>query len=89
MKKIKSSIPKFESYADEARFWDSHDMVDFLDEVKEVGVKYCPRVLKEETVVVRFQSGVKKRLEELAGSRGLGLSTMIRSWTMEKLRTLL
>ena len=32
-----SKIPKFRNEAEEARFWDTHDTTDYLDEPKDTG----------------------------------------------------
>jgi len=45
---MKTDIPKFKSYAQEAAFWDSHDVTDYLDEMKFVDIEFLPRKKKEE-----------------------------------------
>lgn len=79
-------IPKFKNYKDEAEFWDTHDITDFLPEMKKIKVEYKPRVFKEESIVVRVQPKLKKRLEVMAENQGLNLSTMLRMWFVERLR---
>ena len=87
MKKlIKSKIPDFKNYAEEAEFWDTHDFTDFLDEAKEIKVNFKAKEPKEETVIVRLQKPIKERLQERADEMGLSLSSMIRMWMIEKLK---
>lgn len=84
--KNKKVIPKFKNIKEEAEFWDKNDVTDFLSEMKRVKVKYSPKILKEENIVIRVQPKMKKRLEVLAENSGLTLSTMLRMWFMERLR---
>lgn len=85
--KNKKVIPKFKNIKEEADFWDKNDITDFLSEMKKVKVEYNPKILKEENIVIRVQSKMKKRLEILAENNGLTLSTMLRTWFMERLKT--
>ena len=85
MKKVKS-IPKFKTIAEEAKFWDSHDISDYLSEMKEVKVSYKPSTPKQETIVIRVSSNLKKRLEIIAREEDLALSSLIRAWLAEKLK---
>lgn len=84
--KNKKVIPKFKNIKEEADFWDKNDVTDFLSEMKKIKVEYNPKILKEENIVIRVQPKMKKRLEILAENNGLTLSTMLRTWFMERLR---
>lgn len=81
-----TKIPKFKTYAEEAEFWDTHDVTDYLDEMKFVDVEFLPRQKKEETVTIRIEPKLKNRLERLARSYGINLSSLARMWIIEKLR---
>lgn len=70
----------------EADFWDQNDVTDFLPKMKVVKVKYSPKITKEESIVLRVQPKMKKRLEVMAVNNGLTLSTMLRMWFVERLR---
>jgi len=84
--KNKNVIPKFKNIREEADFWDKNDITDFMTEMKEVKVKFSPKILKEESIVIRVQPRMKKRLEMIAENKGLTLSTMLRMWFVERLR---
>ena len=84
--KNKMVIPKFKNIKEEASFWDKNDITDFLPKMKEVKVKYSPKILKEENIVIRIQPEMKKRLEMVAENKGLTLSVMLRMWFVERLR---
>ena len=84
MPKRKSRIPNFKTYAEEANFWDTHDITDFEDETKEVDIVFELDKPRDETLILRLQKDFKKRLEYIARSKGLNVSTLARMWLMEK-----
>lgn len=77
--KASGKIPAFHSYEEEANFWDTHDFVDLelLDEYKP----------KRESIILRVQSAMKKKLEKVAKKKGVSVSVLSRTWLAEKLRT--
>lgn len=84
---IKHRIPKFKNSQEAAAWWDTHDVTDYLDELEPVEVEFNLEKPQEETVVFRLHAGVKQYLEQLAKSKGLNLSSLIRMWIMEKVQT--
>ena len=84
MKKKKSRIPEFNSYIEEANFWDNHSFMDFEDELKNVKVIVDLDEPKKETLILRLQTGFKKQLEQIAKRKGLNVSTLARMWLFEK-----
>lgn len=91
------TVPKFKSLEEEAFFWDNHDFTDFFDFSKgkwgrlefseNVEFVYGSGSRKDESVTIRFQSGLMKRLKEYSASKGLSVSSLIRMWSIEKLQT--
>ena len=79
-------IPEFKSRAEEAHFWDTHDITEYWGEMKDVEIEFLDDSKREETITVRVQPKLKERLEKLAKSYGLNLSTLARMWMIEKLR---
>lgn len=79
-------IPKFKTIAEEARFWDTHDVADYLGEMKKIKVVFDPLAVKEETLTIRVQPNLKKRLEKMARNYGVNLSTLLRIWFIDKAR---
>lgn len=84
MSKKKSRIPEFKTYKEEANFWDTHDITDFEDETKNVDIVFELDKPRDETLILRLQKNFKKRLEYIARSKGLNVSTLARMWLMEK-----
>lgn len=79
-------IPRFRSIAEEARFWDTHDVTDYLPQMKEAKVSFDPSAPKEEILTIRIQSELKKRLEKMAKAYGVNLSTLARIWFIDKVK---
>lgn len=88
MTKSISKIPKFNSKAEEAEFWDTHDVTDFLDELTPVKMKVTLGQPKEETLTVRLQSNLKTQLGNIATEMGVNTSTLARMWIVEKMKQL-
>ena len=78
-------IPKFKSVKEEAKFWDTHDITDYLSELKEEKVVFLKEG-KKENISLRVQSAFKKQLERIAQSYGLDLSSLIRLWVIDNLK---
>jgi len=78
---VKKHIPDFESYEEEADFWDTHDSTEFEWEPVEVKVS---RPLKV-TFAIRLDPQTVEKLREVAASMGLGPTTLARMWILEKL----
>lgn len=85
-KKVKR-LPDFDrmSYEEEANWWDTHDLGDYWHEFKDVDIVFDLEKPRDETVVLRVQKDIKDKVDKLARSRGLNLSTLIRMWILEKL----
>jgi hypothetical protein len=80
-----AKIPQTDSIEELARFWDSHDVTDFEEQLEEVGEP----VFERETVVkVCLPCREAKTLKELAESQGLHDSDLIRQWVLERVHTL-
>lgn len=86
MSEKNKKIPLFKSIQEEADFWDTHSINDYLPELKETRIEYSPKVKKESNVVLRMEPELKKRLSALSRKKGITLSTLVRIWLIEKLR---
>lgn len=75
------------SREEEAMWWDAHDVIEYLDELEPVEVEFDLEKPQEETVVFRLHTGVKQYLERWARSKGLNMSSLLRMWIMEKVKT--
>ena len=77
-------IPESANREEEAAFWDSHDISDFAGEVKRTRVRFAKHL--SEGITVRFTPEVLAELRTCAEDRGLGPTTLVRMWVMEKLQ---
>jgi hypothetical protein len=81
--KAYGSIPAFNSYEEEAEFWDTHSVSDFKNETEPVKV-IATRGFSA-NVQVRFEPDTDHELEALARERGMKKSTLIRTWVLDRL----
>lgn len=79
----KSRIPAFSSYEEEAEFWDTHDTTDFEDEFKPVKVRFAKNL--SEGITVRFDPDTLAELRDEAKRKGMGPTTLVRMWILERL----
>lgn len=77
-------IPKFKSYEEEANFWDTHSVLDEINEGTLVGFH---RANKTDSLTIRFQPEYIQILKEKALLLGIGPTTLVRMWVLEKLKT--
>ncbi len=79
-------IPKFKNYQEEALFWDTHDVSDYLDEMKFSDVAFLPKQKKVDSVTIRLEPKFKDKLGKIAGSYGLNISSLSRMWLIDRLK---
>ena len=78
-------IPHTDSIAELARFWDTHDLTDFEDELEEVPESVFERC-DEETVTIRLPTAEVEAVKRLAKAKGVGHTALIQEWVREKLQ---
>ena len=74
-------IPQTDSIEELARFWDSHDLTDFEDELDEVAE---PVFEREVVVSVRLPVEEADVVKKIAESRGMAWAELIREWVIER-----
>ena len=79
-----SRIPEFKSREEEAEWFDSHDMADYQDEFKTVRARFARNL--SEGLNVRLDRETLAALRELAREKGIGPTTLVRMWILERLR---
>ncbi len=80
---VLTPIPPFTSIEEEAEFWDSHSVVDEIDEGTLVGFHHAR---KRGSLTIRFRPEDIQRLREKANHLGIGPTTLARIWILEHLR---
>jgi predicted DNA binding CopG/RHH family protein len=80
----KTKIPKFKSYKEEAGWWDTHDVTEIEGlKVVEEEVFIKP---KKQIVSIRLERRLVNLLKRVAQEKGVGHTTLVRMWVIEKLR---
>ena len=79
-----SRIPEFSSRDEEAEWFDSHDMADYQDEFKTVKARFAKNL--SQPLSIRFAPEVIAELRSQAKEKGVGPTTLVRMWVMERLR---
>lgn len=75
-------IPQTDSIEELARFWDTHDLTDFEEDLEEVGEP----VFDRETVVkIHLQAEEAEAVKQIAKSQRVGYADLIRQWVLEKI----
>jgi len=76
-------IPKMDSIEELARFWDSHDMTDFAEDMEESKSSVFRR---SDVVRVPLTPAEHEALRRLAATRGVDEAVLVHQWVQEKLR---
>ena len=74
-------IPKIDSIQELARFWDTHDLTDFEDDLQEVTE---PIFRREALIRIRLPQNKLEDIKEIAKSRGIEYTELIQQWITEK-----
>jgi predicted DNA binding CopG/RHH family protein len=78
-----AKIPRFTSDKDAATFWDTHSLADFEDELRPA--RNVVFVKPERQVIsLRLDRSIVNALKRLAQRRGLGYSSLLRMWVLER-----
>lgn len=82
--KKKRRIPEFKNREEEAKFWDTHSIADYMDEMKPVKVRAAQKLT--EGLTIQFNRETVTKLRQRAQRRGLGPTQLARMWILEKLQ---
>ncbi len=86
MEKIirRQRLPDTDSVEELARFWDNHDLTDFVDDLQEVREPVFVRA-KGTSLSIQLQPAEAQRLKKIARSKGVMENTILRQWILERL----
>lgn len=79
-----SRVPEFKNRQEMAEFWDTHSTTDYKDEWKPVRVRFAQNL--SDGITIRFEAATLNALRKQAKNRGLGPTTLIRMWVLERLK---
>ena len=82
--RVRDPIPdEFASRAEVAKFWDTHDITDYLDELQPITVKLSDTIAHG--VIITFEPDTFNGICELARERSMSPETLINEWIIEGL----
>lgn len=81
-----NKIPEFKTIQEEAKFWDTNDITDFLDELEPITPISIPHE-KKEVMALRVAPSLKKQIEDVARGYDISSSSLVRMWVIDRLRT--
>jgi hypothetical protein len=82
---VKSNIPRFESYEEEAEFWDTHDTTEFEDEFEPIEATFAQSLVRR-GLTVPLDAETIELLQSLARERKTEPATLVRIWILDHLR---
>lgn len=79
---MKPPIPKTDSIEELARFWDTHDLTDYWDELPEVPSPF-PR--RSDALRIVLSPEEREAVRKQAASQGVEEAILIHEWVKEKI----
>jgi hypothetical protein len=70
--------------AEAAAFWDTHSPLDYPEFFQEVEVTFSRPLIKR-GITVKLNDETIQRLKRIAAEKGIGPSTLVRMWVIERL----
>lgn len=83
-KEKKSRIPEFSSREEEAKWFETNSIADYLDEFKPVKARFAKNL--SEGLNVRLDPVTLMKVRKEASQKGIGPTTLVRMWVMEQVR---
>ncbi len=77
-------LPNTDSIEELAKFWDSHDLTDFEEDLEEVSEPVFART-KGTSLRIELQPTEAQCLKKIARSKGIKDTTLLRQWILERL----
>ena len=78
----RDKIPQTDSIEELARFWDTHDVTEFEEELEEVPE---PVFERQTEVRLRLPSSEAEAVKRMAKSKGIGFTELIAQWIRERI----
>ncbi len=77
-----NQLPKTDSIEELAKFWDTHDLTDFEDQLQEVK---DPIFQRETSISIDLQPQEMKKVKEIAKAQGMDYNELVKRWIIENL----
>lgn len=82
--KNKSRIPEFKNREEEARWFETHSISDYMDEFRPIKARFAKNL--SEGLNVRLDPDTLTKVRMEAKQKGIGPTTLVRMWIMEQLK---
>ncbi|MBI2861441.1 MAG: hypothetical protein HYX89_01330 [Chloroflexi bacterium] len=83
-RRTKEPLPDFQSREEMAKFWDTHDFTDYMDEFKPVKLRVAKRL--SAGLNIRLDAETLAELRAQAAERGIGPTTLARMWILQHIK---
>ncbi len=80
----RQKLPNTDSIEELARFWDTHDLTDFEEDLEEAAEPVFVRA-KGTSLSIDLQPTEAQHLKKIARSKGVKGTTVLRRWILERL----
>jgi CopG antitoxin of type II toxin-antitoxin system len=87
-KQRKSRIPEFKSYAEEAQWWDTHDITDYQDEFERVELEVAKPLTHILRLEMQLDPKIIDKLFRHAQQQGMDMDSVVRRWILENMAKL-
>ena len=78
------TIPKFQSEAEERKFWETHDSTAYLNWTKAENVRLPNLKPSSTSISLRLPNGLLERIKIAANKRDVPYQSLIKTWLAEK-----
>lgn len=76
-------LPQTDSIEELARFWDTHDLTEFEDQLEEV----TEPVFERQTVIsLHLEAAEAQAVKEIAKAKGVAEMELIHQWVLDRIR---
>jgi hypothetical protein len=75
-------LPQTDSIKELARFWDTHDLTEFEDQLEEV---IQPVFERQAVIPLNLESAEAEAVRKMAKAKGVADAELIRAWVREKI----
>ena len=76
-------IPQFATREEEAAFWDTHDFMDYWDELEPANLKAGANVAS--SILVSMDGDSLSQIYQHADAKGTNAENLVRTWILERL----
>jgi hypothetical protein len=77
-------LPKTDSITELARFWDTHDLTNFEDQLEEVS---GPVFERDESITIALKRETADAVRQIAESKGFPAAELIQIWIVERIQS--